>query len=105
MSAPDPDCDALIIGAGFSGIYLLHRLRQAGFRTRLIDAAAEPGGIWYWNCYPGARVDSHVPIYEFSLPELWRDWMKAMAETNRFSPSASGRICSGANPVSAISAK
>jgi len=74
MSAPDPDCDALIIGAGFSGIYLLHRLRQAGFRTRLIDAAAEPGGIWYWNCYPGARVDSHVPIYEFSLPELWRDW-------------------------------
>src|SRR3546814_19085971 len=46
----------------------------AGFRAKLIDAAAEPGGIWYWNCYPGARVDSHVPIYEFSLPELWQDW-------------------------------
>lgn len=74
MSASDPDCDALIIGAGFSGIYLLHRLRRAGFRARLIDAAAEPGGIWYWNCYPGARVDSHVPIYELSLPELWQDW-------------------------------
>ena len=74
MSAPDPNYDALIIGAGFSGVYLLHRLRQAGFRVRLIDAAAEPGGIWYWNCYPGARVDSHVPIYEFSLPELWQDW-------------------------------
>ena len=66
MSAPDPDCDALIIGAGFSGIYLLHRLRQAGFRTRLIDAAAEPGGIWYWNCYPGARVDSNGAIYQYS---------------------------------------
>lgn len=69
-----PDCDALIVGAGFSGIYLLHRLREAGFEARLVDAAAEPGGIWYWNCYPGARVDSQVPVYEFSLPEVWRDW-------------------------------
>lgn len=69
-----PDCDALIVGAGFSGVYLLHRLRQAGLDVRLIDAAAEPGGIWYWNRYPGARVDSHVPIYELSLPELWKEW-------------------------------
>ncbi len=69
-----PDCEALIVGAGFSGVYLLHRLRDAGFDARLIDAAAEPGGIWYWNRYPGARVDSQVPIYELSLPELWRDW-------------------------------
>jgi len=70
----DPDCDALIIGAGFSGLYLLHRLREAGFDARLVDSALEPGGIWYWNRYPGARVDSHVPLYELSLPELWRDW-------------------------------
>ncbi len=69
-----PDCDALIVGAGFSGVYLLHRLREVGIDARLIDAAAEPGGIWYWNCYPGARVDSQVPMYELSLPELWRDW-------------------------------
>jgi cation diffusion facilitator CzcD-associated flavoprotein CzcO len=75
VSAPAlPDCDALIVGAGFSGVYLLHRLREAGFDARLIDAAAEPGGIWYWNRYPGARVDSQVPIYELSLPEVWRDW-------------------------------
>ena len=66
--------DALIIGAGFSGLYQLHRLRQRGFRVRLFEAGAGLGGIWYWNCYPGARVDSHVPNYEFSLPELWRDW-------------------------------
>ncbi|MGQ2940225.1 MAG: NAD(P)-binding protein, partial [Aeromicrobium sp.] len=64
------DCEALIVGAGFSGVYLLHRLREAGFDARLIDAAEEPGGIWYWNCYPGARVDSQVPLYELSLPEL-----------------------------------
>lgn len=69
-----PDCDALIVGAGFSGIYLLHRLLEAGFDARLVDAAAGPGGIWYWNCYPGARVDSQVPVYELSLPEVWRDW-------------------------------
>jgi cyclohexanone monooxygenase len=69
-----PVLDALIIGAGFSGVYQLHRLRERGFRVRLFEAAPDLGGIWYWNCYPGARVDSHVPNYEFSLEELWRDW-------------------------------
>ncbi len=66
--------DALIIGAGFSGVYQLHRLRQQGFSVRLFEAGADLGGIWHWNCYPGARVDSHVPNYEFSMEELWRDW-------------------------------
>ena len=69
-----PDFDAVIVGAGFSGIYLLHKLRDAGFRVLLVDAAAQPGGIWYWNCYPGARVDSQVPLYEFSIPEVWESW-------------------------------
>src|SRR3546814_5138987 len=50
-----PDYDAVIVGAGFSGIYLLHKLRDAGFNVLLVDAAADPGGIWPWNCYPGAR--------------------------------------------------
>jgi len=66
--------DVLIIGAGFSGLYLLYRLRQRGFRVRVFEAGADLGGIWYWNCYPGSRVDSHVPNYEFSMEELWRDW-------------------------------
>ena len=66
--------DALIIGAGFSGLYQLYRLRQRGFDVRLFEAGADLGGIWHWNCYPGARVDSHVPNYEFSIEELWRDW-------------------------------
>ena len=66
--------DALIIGAGFHGLYQLYRLRQKGFSVRLFEAGADLGGTWYWNCYPGARVDSHVPNYEFSLPTLWRDW-------------------------------
>lgn len=66
--------DALVIGAGFNGIYQLHRLREQGFKVQVFDAAADLGGIWHWNCYPGARVDSHVPNYEFSLEAVWRDW-------------------------------
>jgi cyclohexanone monooxygenase len=66
--------DAVIVGAGFAGLYQLHRLRGLGFSVRLIEAGAELGGVWYWNCYPGARVDSHVPLYEYSMEDLWRDW-------------------------------
>src|SRR3546814_4340682 len=44
-----PDYDAVIVGAGFSGIYLLHKLRDAGFNVLLVDAAADPGGIWHWR--------------------------------------------------------
>ena len=66
--------DALIIGAGFSGLYQLQRLRQAGFKVRVFEAGSQLGGIWYWNCYPGARVDTHVPNYEVSDRSVWQDW-------------------------------
>ncbi|MFZ5683363.1 MAG: flavin-containing monooxygenase [Pseudomonadota bacterium] len=71
---PVEDLDVLVVGAGFTGLYQLHRLRQEGFSVRLFEAGADLGGIWYWNCYPGARVDTHVPMYEFSCEDLWRDW-------------------------------
>jgi cation diffusion facilitator CzcD-associated flavoprotein CzcO len=74
LTSEPPSFDVVIVGAGFSGLYQLYRLRERGFRVRLLEAGAEPGGIWYWNCYPGARVDSHVPNYEFSIESLWRDW-------------------------------
>lgn len=67
-------CEVLVVGAGFSGLHLLRGLREAGFDAMLVDEAPAPGGIWYWNCYPGARVDSHVPIYEFSDEAVWKDW-------------------------------
>jgi cyclohexanone monooxygenase len=66
--------DVVVVGAGFAGLYQLQRLRGLGFSVRAYEAGAELGGVWYWNCYPGARVDSHVPLYEFSMEELWRDW-------------------------------
>jgi cation diffusion facilitator CzcD-associated flavoprotein CzcO len=66
--------DVLIMGAGFSGLYLLYRLRQQGFNVKLFEADAGLGGVWYSSRYPGARVDSHVPNYEYSMEEVWRDW-------------------------------
>ncbi|KAF1959510.1 FAD/NAD(P)-binding domain-containing protein [Byssothecium circinans] len=68
------ETDALIVGAGFGGIYLMHKLRQLGFKCKIFEAGKELGGIWHWNGYPGARVDSQVPDYEYSMPEVWEDW-------------------------------
>ncbi|MBI4883786.1 MAG: NAD(P)/FAD-dependent oxidoreductase, partial [Actinobacteria bacterium] len=73
-NAPRLDHDVVVVGAGFAGLYQLHRLRALGFSTVLLEAGSGLGGIWHWNCYPGARVDSHVPVYEFSDEELWKDW-------------------------------
>jgi cyclohexanone monooxygenase len=74
IGASSVDYDVIVVGAGFAGLYQLHKLRKLGLSVRVIDAGANIGGIWHWNCYPGARVDTHVPIYEYSDPELWRDW-------------------------------
>ena len=68
-----PDLDA-VIGAGFNGLYQLWRLREQGFSVRLVEASPGLGGVWQANRYPGARVDSHVPNYEFSIEPVWRDW-------------------------------
>lgn len=71
----DDSLDVIIVGAGFGGIYLLHRLRdELGLKSKIYEAGTDLGGIWHWNCYPGARVDSEVPIYEYSIPEVWKDW-------------------------------
>jgi cyclohexanone monooxygenase len=72
--AAAPDYDVVVVGAGFAGLYQLHRLRAAGLSVVVLEAAPGLGGIWHWNGYPGARVDSHVPIYEFSDERVWRDW-------------------------------
>jgi cation diffusion facilitator CzcD-associated flavoprotein CzcO len=68
------ELDVLVIGAGFAGIYQLDRLRGLGHSVKVWEAGPELGGIWYWNCYPGARVDTEGPIYQFSYKDLWKDW-------------------------------
>ena len=68
------DLDVILVGAGFAGLYLLDRLRNMGMEVQVFEAGSGLGGVWYWNCYPGARVDSSGPIYQFSRDDLWRTW-------------------------------
>ena len=70
------ELDALVIGAGFSGLYQLHCLRdQLGLRALVVDAAGGVGGTWYWNRYPGARCDSESYSYSFSFSDaLQQEW-------------------------------
>lgn len=71
----DVDVDVVVVGAGFAGMYLLHRLREAGRSVRVIDAADDVGGTWWWNRYPGARCDIESMDYSYSFsPELEQEW-------------------------------
>ena len=74
-AVPAPDFDAIIIGAGMSGMYQLYRLRELGMRVRVFEAGTGVGGTWYWNRYPGARFDSESYSYGYSFSqELLDEW-------------------------------
>ncbi|MEK7687275.1 MAG: NAD(P)/FAD-dependent oxidoreductase, partial [Pseudomonadota bacterium] len=85
-ASPEPkalDYDAIIIGAGISGLYQLYRLRELGMRVRVLEAGTGVGGTWYWNRYPGARFDSESYSYGYSFSqELLDEWHW----TEHFSP-------------------
>lgn len=67
--------DAIIVGAGFAGVAMLHHLREAGLSARVIEAGSGPGGTWYWNRYPGARCDTESVEYSFSFSDaLQQEW-------------------------------
>ncbi|MBR0697168.1 alpha/beta hydrolase fold domain-containing protein [Bradyrhizobium lablabi] len=67
--------DVAVVGAGFAGLYLLYRLRKAGFAVVVLDEAGDVGGTWYWNRYPGARCDIQTIDYSYSFdPELETAW-------------------------------
>jgi phytoene dehydrogenase-like protein len=70
------DFDAVVVGAGFSGLYMLHRLRnEMGLSARVYEIGDGVGGTWYWNRYPGARSDSDSYIYSYSYSkELRQEW-------------------------------
>src|ERR1700739_4687043 len=87
---PVTDFDAVIIGAGVSGLYQLYRLRELGLKVRVFESGSAVGGTWYWNRYPGARFDSESCTYGSSfsreLLEEW-DWEEHFAgqpETERY---------------------
>lgn len=70
-----PDYDAVVIGAGFSGLYMLHSLRERGFSVKVYERGQDVGGTWYWNRYPGARCDSDSIYYNYTFSEeLFKGW-------------------------------
>ncbi|GAA4891952.1 flavin-containing monooxygenase [Actinomycetospora straminea] len=72
---PPADPEVLVIGAGFAGLYAIHRLRSLGFAVHGLEAADGVGGTWYWNRYPGARCDSESYYYCYSFSrELEQEW-------------------------------
>ncbi|MCP5144203.1 MAG: alpha/beta hydrolase fold domain-containing protein [Gammaproteobacteria bacterium] len=74
LSSPQ-QFDVVVVGAGFAGLYLIHKLRELGFSVRCVESADGVGGTWYWNRYPGARCDIQSIDYSYSFdPELDRIW-------------------------------
>jgi cation diffusion facilitator CzcD-associated flavoprotein CzcO len=82
--------DAIIIGAGISGLYQLYRLRELGLSVRIYEAGSGVGGTWYWNRYPGARFDSESYSYGYSFSEEllqeweWKEHFSGQPENERY---------------------
>ena len=75
LASTELDYDAIVIGAGISGMYQLYRLRELGLRVRVFEKGTGVGGTWYWNRYPGARFDSESYSYGYSFSqELLDEW-------------------------------
>lgn len=89
-SSDEERFDAVVVGAGFSGMYMLHKLRQLGLRSVVIEAGPEVGGVWYWNRYPGARCDVESMQYQYGFSEeilngwTWSERYPSQAEINRY---------------------
>lgn len=82
--------DAIVVGAGFSGLYMLHRLRELGLRARVLEKADNVGGTWLFNRYPGARCDIESIEYSYSFSEeiqqewVWTETMPAQPEIEAY---------------------
>ena len=74
-SSREQALDVVVVGAGFAGMYMLHRLRALGFSARVYEQGSDVGGTWYWNRYPGARCDVESMQYSYSFSEeLQQEW-------------------------------
>jgi cation diffusion facilitator CzcD-associated flavoprotein CzcO len=89
-TGPAAEFDAVVIGAGVSGLYQLYRLRELGLKVRVFEAGTGVGGTWYWNRYPGARFDSESWTYGYSFSQElleewdWEEHFAAQPETERY---------------------
>lgn len=85
-----PDFDAVVVGAGFGGIYQLYKLRQLGLNVRLIERGGDVGGTWYWNRYPGASSDVHSLVFRYSWDSEdlqtypWKNWYLTQPEVQAY---------------------
>src|SRR6201988_1648165 len=90
MIEADEHFDGLVVGAGFSGLYMLHRLRQLGLRTQVLEAAGNVGGTWLFHRDPGARCDIESIEYSYSFSEeiqqewVWTESMPAQPEVEAY---------------------
>jgi glycine/D-amino acid oxidase-like deaminating enzyme len=90
VTSPTAEFDAVVIGAGVSGLYQLYRLRELGLKVRVFEAGTGVGGTWYWNRYPGARFDSESWTYGYSFSQElldewdWEEHFAAQPETERY---------------------
>src|ERR1700679_354435 len=81
-SAAADSYDAVVVGAGFAGMYMLHRLRGLGMSAVVLEQAPDVGGTWYWNAYPGARCDIESLFYNYSFdPELKQEGQSRWTES------------------------
>jgi cation diffusion facilitator CzcD-associated flavoprotein CzcO len=90
ITEPSLDYEVIIIGAGFSGIYSLIKMRELGARVKVIEAGSQVGGTWYWNRYPGAQFDSESVSYGFSFSKdlldewKWEESFSPQPETEKY---------------------
>ena len=90
--------DVVIVGAGFAGLYMLHRARQLGLKARVFEAGSGVGGTWYWNRYPGARCDVESLEYSFGFDDAlqqewqWRERYAAQPEILRYANHVADRF-------------
>jgi cyclohexanone monooxygenase len=102
VTRPDPqgaeEFDAIVVGAGFSGLYMLHRLRALGFSARVYEQGSDVGGTWYWNRYPGARCDVESVQYSYSFSDalqqewVWSERYAGQAEILRYAQHVAERF-------------
>jgi cation diffusion facilitator CzcD-associated flavoprotein CzcO len=82
VASVETDFDVIVVGAGFGGLTMLYRLREQGFTMHGVEAGDGVGGTWYWNRYPGARVDVQSVEYSLSISKEVQDewtWTELMA--------------------------